>query len=84
MYIRPSTSISRLIITKQAFYAALSVLKRQVSPEGYRLLRVIRSYLRLDSLIGLDVHTERTLAMIDAEFLVYDTALKVMFFLSFH
>ncbi|KAG2105004.1 uncharacterized protein F5147DRAFT_746463 [Suillus discolor] len=76
MYICPSTSISRLIITKQAFYAALSVLKCQVSPEGYHLLRVIRSYLRLDSLIRLNVHTERTLAMIDTEFLIYDTALK--------
>ncbi|KAG0696432.1 hypothetical protein DFH29DRAFT_984614 [Suillus ampliporus] len=63
-------------LVKQAFYAALSVLKCQVSPEGYRLLRIIRSYLQLDSLIGLDVHTERTLAMIDAEFLVYDAALK--------
>ncbi|KAG2140569.1 hypothetical protein DEU56DRAFT_870910 [Suillus clintonianus] len=60
----------------QGFYAALSVLKRQVSPEGYRLLRIICSYLQLDSLVGLDVHTERTLQMIDAKFLVYDAALK--------
>ncbi|KAG1903935.1 uncharacterized protein F5891DRAFT_946142, partial [Suillus fuscotomentosus] len=52
-------------------YAALSVLKCQVSSEGYRLLHVIRSYLQLDSLIRLDVHTEWTLEMIDSEFLDY-------------
>ncbi|KAG1768464.1 hypothetical protein EV702DRAFT_1181984 [Suillus placidus] len=75
-YTLMDAEFSWLIIAKQAFYVALSVLKRQVSPEGYRLLHVIRSYLQLDSLIGLDVHTERTLEMIDAEFLVYDAALK--------
>ncbi|KAG1800477.1 uncharacterized protein HD556DRAFT_1230432 [Suillus plorans] len=76
IHITFSNGNKRWDLVKISFYAALSVLKCQVSPEGYRLLRVIRSYLRLDSLIGLDVHTERTLAMIDAEFLVYDTALK--------
>ncbi|KIK35236.1 hypothetical protein CY34DRAFT_17146 [Suillus luteus UH-Slu-Lm8-n1] len=76
IHITFSDGNKRWDLVKQAFYAALSVLKRQVSPEGYRLLQVIRSYLQLDSLIGLDVHTERTLEMIDAEFLVYDAALK--------
>ncbi|KAG1785043.1 uncharacterized protein HD556DRAFT_1451136 [Suillus plorans] len=66
-------------LVKQAFYVALSVLKHQVSSEGYHLLWVIRSYLHLDSLIRLDVHTEWTLAMIDADFLVYDIALKAYF-----
>ncbi|KAG2339941.1 hypothetical protein BDR05DRAFT_977501 [Suillus weaverae] len=65
-----------LTIVKQLFYAALHVLTRRASPEGFRILHVIRSYLQLDSLIGLDVHTEQTLAMLDAEFLVFDAALK--------
>ncbi|KAG1765483.1 hypothetical protein EV702DRAFT_981531 [Suillus placidus] len=63
-------------LVMQAFYAALPVLTRRASPEGFRILRVICSYLQLDSLIGLDVHTEQTLAMLDAEFLVFDAALK--------
>ncbi|KAG1904216.1 uncharacterized protein F5891DRAFT_1126635 [Suillus fuscotomentosus] len=76
IHITFSDGNKRRDLVKQVFYAALSVLKRQVSSEGYRLLHVIRSYLQLDSLIRLDVHTERTLEMIDAEFLVYDAALK--------
>lgn len=60
------------------FYAALPILTHRASPEGFHILRVICSYLQLDSLIGLDVHTEQTLAMLDAEFLVFDAALKVI------
>ncbi|KAF9231165.1 hypothetical protein BU15DRAFT_90973 [Melanogaster broomeanus] len=63
-------------LSKQIFYAALNVLTRQASPEGYQLLRVIRSYLQLDSLIGLDVHTERTLDMIEAELLIFSKELE--------
>jgi hypothetical protein len=44
---------------------------------GYQLLRIISSYLQLDSWIGLDVHTESTLAVIKAELLVFDAELKV-------
>ena len=66
-----------LTTPKQVFYAALSVLTHRTSPEGFRLLRVIRSYLNLDSWIGLDVHTERTLREMDAELLVFNAALNV-------
>ncbi|KAG1756385.1 uncharacterized protein EDB91DRAFT_1076431 [Suillus paluster] len=65
-------------LVMQVFYAALPILTHKASPEGYYLLHVICSYLQLDSLIGLDVHTERTLAMLDAEFLVFDAALKII------
>ncbi|KAG2151677.1 uncharacterized protein EDB93DRAFT_1240030 [Suillus bovinus] len=63
-------------LSKQAFYSAVNVLNQRTSPEGYKLLRVISSYLQLDSHIGLDVHTSSTLAAIDAELLVFDSALK--------
>ncbi|KAG0696993.1 hypothetical protein DFH29DRAFT_984460 [Suillus ampliporus] len=63
-------------LSKQAFYASVNVLNHRTSPEGYKLLRVISSYLQLDSYIGLDVHTTSTLAAIDAELLVFDSALK--------
>ncbi|KAG1796452.1 uncharacterized protein HD556DRAFT_1431467 [Suillus plorans] len=63
-------------LSKQAFYSAVNVLNQRTSPEGYKLLRVISSYLQLDSYIGLDVHTSSTLAAIDAELLVFDSALK--------
>ena len=66
-----------LIVLKQTLYAALGVLTCRASPEGYQLLRVISSYLQLDSWIGLDVHTESTVDAIEAELLVFDAELKV-------
>ncbi|KAG2750980.1 hypothetical protein P692DRAFT_201710246, partial [Suillus brevipes Sb2] len=63
-------------LSKQTLYSALNVLTHRASPEGYRLLRVISSYLQLDSYIGLDVQTTSTLAALDAELLVFNTALK--------
>ena len=59
------------------FYAALICLTRAASPEGYRLVRMLCSYLQLDSLIGLNIHTESTLTMIEEELLVFDKELKV-------
>ncbi|KAG1876628.1 hypothetical protein DFJ58DRAFT_712860 [Suillus subalutaceus] len=63
-------------LSKQSFYAALSILKQSNSPEGNQLLRLIGSYLQLDSYIGLDVHTMSTLDAIEAELLVFNNALK--------
>ncbi|KAG1865264.1 hypothetical protein F4604DRAFT_1881913 [Suillus subluteus] len=63
-------------LSKQSLYACLTILTARTSPEGYQLLRVISTYLQLDSLIGLDVHTEGTLAAIEAKLLVFDTELK--------
>ncbi|KAG1725468.1 hypothetical protein EDD22DRAFT_982843 [Suillus occidentalis] len=63
-------------LSKQTLYACLNLLTPRTSPEGHQLLRVISTYLQLDSLIGLDVHTEGTLAAIEAELLIFDTELK--------
>ncbi|KAG2091483.1 uncharacterized protein F5147DRAFT_822988 [Suillus discolor] len=60
-------------LSKQTLYPALNILMHRASPVGHQLLRVISSYLQLDSWIGLDLHTERTLAAIDAELLAYIT-----------
>jgi hypothetical protein len=38
---------------------------------------MIGVYLRIDSLIGLDVHTDETLVMIEAELIVFGNELKV-------
>ena len=48
-----------------------------VTHEGYQLLWLLCSYLELDSLIGLDAHTKRTLEMIEEELLVFRNELKV-------
>ncbi|KAG1846155.1 hypothetical protein C8R48DRAFT_616555, partial [Suillus tomentosus] len=53
-----------------------NILNLRISPEGYKLLHLIRSYLQLDSYIGLDVHTASTLAAIEAELLVFNNALE--------
>ncbi|KAG1850743.1 hypothetical protein C8R48DRAFT_750083 [Suillus tomentosus] len=63
-------------LSKQAFYAGLNILTSRASQEGHQLLCVISTYLQLDSLISLNVHTEGTLAAIEAELLVFDTELK--------
>ncbi|KAI6030769.1 hypothetical protein F5J12DRAFT_779833 [Pisolithus orientalis] len=63
-------------LAKAMFYALLNVFKRMATPEGYCLLHILASYLQLDSLIGLDMHTEQTIEMIDAELLKFDNKLK--------
>ncbi|KAG1734249.1 uncharacterized protein EDB91DRAFT_1238449 [Suillus paluster] len=63
-------------LSKQSLYALLTILTARTSPEGYQLLHIISTYLQLDSLIGLDVHTEGMLAAIEAKLLVFDTELK--------
>ncbi|KAG2123632.1 hypothetical protein BD769DRAFT_1741799 [Suillus cothurnatus] len=47
-------------ISRQSFYAALSILKQSNSPEGNQLLCLIGNYLQLDSYIGLNVQTVST------------------------
>ncbi|KIO04654.1 hypothetical protein M404DRAFT_26107 [Pisolithus tinctorius Marx 270] len=63
-------------LAQQTFYATLNILTNDVSREGYQLLWMLRSYLELDSLIGLDVHTDRTLELIEREQLVFRSELK--------
>ena len=63
---------------QQVFYAALIFLTCTTSPEGYRLICMLCSYLQLDSLIGLNIHTESTLTMIEEEILVFNMELKVL------
>ena len=58
-------------------YEALNILTDSVSHEGYQLMRLLCSYLELDSLTGLDAYTERTLEMIENELLVFRNELKV-------
>ena len=65
------------ILRQQIFYALLHVLNRNRVPEGYVLLRMLKCYLELDGLIGLDVHMEHTLSMIESELLNFDGILKV-------
>ncbi|KIJ14120.1 hypothetical protein PAXINDRAFT_163495 [Paxillus involutus ATCC 200175] len=60
----------------QLFYSMLNVLTPAASPEGYLLLELISSYLQLDSLIGLDVHTESMLTNIEVELLIFNRRLK--------
>ncbi|KAG2340494.1 hypothetical protein BDR05DRAFT_846299, partial [Suillus weaverae] len=59
----------------QTFYVALNALDYRSCLEGYCLLHVICSYLKLDSLIRLDVHMEWTIVMIEDELLVFGTTL---------
>ncbi|KAG2065452.1 hypothetical protein BDR04DRAFT_1130398 [Suillus decipiens] len=63
-------------LSRQTLYSALNILMQRVSPEGFAILRVISSYLQLDSYIGLDVHTVSTLEAIDNELLVFEAVLN--------
>ncbi|KAH0826712.1 hypothetical protein J3R83DRAFT_5109 [Lanmaoa asiatica] len=73
------TSLCPMIINsqfQQVFYAALHVLKKDITTEGYSILQVLASYLRLDSLVGLNVQTESTLRAFENELQAFDKALK--------
>jgi hypothetical protein len=74
--------LDRLILLKCDTHSEHMVtigMGKQVRSTGYdnRLLHVICSYLKLDSLIRLDVHMEQTIAMIEDELLVLGATLKV-------
>ncbi|KAG6369714.1 hypothetical protein JVT61DRAFT_13640 [Boletus reticuloceps] len=62
---------------QQVFYSLSNILRKNSITEGYALLRMLKCYLELDALIGLDVHTERTLSMIKSELLIFNDILKV-------
>lgn len=47
------------------------------SPKSYQLLWLLHSYLELDSLIVLNMHTERMFEMIKNELVVFGDELKV-------
>lgn len=66
-----------IILQQQVFYSLLNLFKKQSVPEGYVLLQMLQIYLELGSLIGLNVHVERTLSMIESELLRFNEALKV-------
>ena len=62
---------------QQVFYSLFNTLKKNFIPEGYALLWMLKCYLELDALIGLDIHMERTLSMIESELLIFNDILKV-------
>ncbi|KAM6499899.1 hypothetical protein JOM56_005407 [Amanita muscaria] len=48
-----------------------NVLEQGASPNGYLLLRCVRSYTFLDTYASMEVHTEETLSAIESELLVF-------------
>lgn len=62
---------------QQAFYGLFNLLKKNTIPEGYALLQMLQTYLELNGLISLDVHTKTTLSMIEKELSRFNNALKV-------
>jgi hypothetical protein len=63
-------------------FALHNVLDEKSDPQGYLLLKVLRSYLELDLWADLDVHTSSTLEAADAELLRFSALLKVNLFLQ--
>ncbi|KAI6035879.1 hypothetical protein EDC04DRAFT_2604787 [Pisolithus marmoratus] len=63
-------------VTRQCFYTALNILMTESPPAGYQLLCMMHSYLQLDSLIGLDIQTKKTISMIENELIVFRDELK--------
>ncbi|KAI6106573.1 hypothetical protein EV401DRAFT_2060308 [Pisolithus croceorrhizus] len=64
-------------LLRQTFYAALNILTNDISHEGYQLLWMLHSYLELDSLIRLSIHTDRTLELIEKEQVTFENELKL-------
>lgn len=66
-----------VIIYQIIVFAAHNILSKNVSKEGFHLLKLIRSYLELDMYVSLTVHTESTIAAGRAELLVFERLLHV-------
>jgi len=70
-----------MILTRTIFqiviYGAQNILTKETSPEGYLVLKIIRSYLELDMYASLTLHTETTLAAGREELQRYSDLIKV-------
>lgn len=58
-------------------FASHNILTEELTPRGYLLLQLIRSYLELDMYASLTVHTDTMLAAGRKEMLIFDKLLKV-------
>ncbi|EDQ99267.1 uncharacterized protein LACBIDRAFT_335192 [Laccaria bicolor S238N-H82] len=56
-------------------FAAHNILSKDVTKQGFHLLKLIRSYLELDMYVSLTTHTESTIAAGRAELLVFEKLL---------
>jgi len=65
-------------------FASQNVLTRSDSPEGYFMLRLLRSYLELDMFAGLEVHTTKTIAAGRRELLQFSSLIEVRAFFCLH
>ena len=63
--------------SQEVFYASLNVITHAKTREGYQLLHMLRSYLDMESLFDLDLHTETTLEMFSQELMVWSAKLEV-------
>jgi len=58
-------------------YGAQNILTEDASPEGFLLLKIMRSYLELDMYASLTIHTETTLAAGREELQRYSDLIEV-------
>ncbi|EIW83675.1 hypothetical protein CONPUDRAFT_50298, partial [Coniophora puteana RWD-64-598 SS2] len=63
-------------ISKQVLFCAYNILTPTYSPEGYKLLQLISSYLELDAYFSLEVHTTETIRAAWKEVNRFGTLLK--------
>jgi len=63
-------------------FAAHNVLERSRSPDGYLMLRILRSYLELDMYAALEVHTTETITAGRQELLKFSLLIQVRILLS--
>ena len=63
-------------------FSSHNLLTEDISPDGFILLRLLRSYLELDMFSSLTVQTESTLAAGKKELKIFEHIVKVLFPLS--
>ncbi|KAJ3509094.1 hypothetical protein NLJ89_g5404 [Agrocybe chaxingu] len=64
---------------KVVMFAAFDILSEESTGAGRILMKLLRSYLELDIITSLSVHTESTLAAGEAELKVFENLLKEYF-----
>ncbi|KAJ3500219.1 hypothetical protein NLJ89_g9890 [Agrocybe chaxingu] len=63
-------------ISKIVVFASHNILSPEITPRGYTLLKLMRSYLELDMFMSLKLHTETTIAHGRKELLVFNDLLQ--------
>lgn len=69
--------LDQICLFKLIVFSSHNVLNEDRTPRGYCLLKLLRSYLELDMLSSLTLHTDTTILVLAQELLTFGALLDV-------